>query len=147
MKEAERQKLQDTLHKEVMRKIVLLQSWLRVVLERRRFLRMRQAAIVLQVPLGVTQLLLLTNQLPLSNHTPCLQYHSLTWALSSLRPAGVPGALGWRCRGAVLPCASRQPGEGTGRENATSSRRGEFVFCKPCSEAICNVRGKGGAAV
>ncbi|XP_064030805.1 unconventional myosin-IXb isoform X2 [Pogoniulus pusillus] len=48
MKEAERQKLQDTLHKEVMRKIVLLQSWLRVVLERRRFLRMRQAAIVLQ---------------------------------------------------------------------------------------------------
>ncbi|NXP79478.1 MYO9B protein, partial [Ramphastos sulfuratus] len=48
MKEAERQKLQDTLHKEVMRKIILLQSWLRVVLERRRFLRMRQAAIVLQ---------------------------------------------------------------------------------------------------
>ncbi|KFQ17700.1 Unconventional myosin-IXb, partial [Merops nubicus] len=48
MKEAERQVLQDTLHKEVIRKIILLQSWLRMVLERRRFLRTRQAAIVLQ---------------------------------------------------------------------------------------------------
>ncbi|NXW55436.1 MYO9B protein, partial [Eurystomus gularis] len=48
MKEAERQILQDTLHKEVIRKIVLLQSWLRMVLERRRFLRTRQAAIALQ---------------------------------------------------------------------------------------------------
>lgn len=49
MKEAERQRLQDTLHKEVIRKIILLQSWLRMVLERRRFLRTRQAAVVLQV--------------------------------------------------------------------------------------------------
>ncbi|NXJ95003.1 MYO9B protein, partial [Corythaixoides concolor] len=48
MKEAERQILQDTLHKEVIRKIILLQSWLRMVLERRRFLKTRQAAIVLQ---------------------------------------------------------------------------------------------------
>uniref|UniRef100_A0A8C8S919 Myosin IXB n=1 Tax=Pelusios castaneus TaxID=367368 RepID=A0A8C8S919_9SAUR len=48
MKEADRQMLQDTLHKEVVRKIVLLQSWLRMVLERRHFLRMRQAAVTLQ---------------------------------------------------------------------------------------------------
>ncbi|NXF75634.1 MYO9B protein, partial [Sclerurus mexicanus] len=48
MKEAERQILQDTLHKEVIRKIILLQSWLRMVLERRRFLRTRQAAVVFQ---------------------------------------------------------------------------------------------------
>ncbi|NXY87892.1 MYO9B protein, partial [Alcedo cyanopectus] len=48
MKEAERQMLQDTLHREVIRKIILLQSWLRMVLERRRFLRTRQAAVVLQ---------------------------------------------------------------------------------------------------
>ncbi|NXS60163.1 MYO9B protein, partial [Brachypteracias leptosomus] len=48
MKEAERQILQDTLHKEVIRKIILLQSWLRMVLERRRFLRTRQVAVVLQ---------------------------------------------------------------------------------------------------
>nr|XP_056723553.1 unconventional myosin-IXb [Euleptes europaea] len=48
MKEAARQLLQDTLHKEVIRKIVLLQSWLRMGLERRRFLRMRQAAISVQ---------------------------------------------------------------------------------------------------
>uniref|UniRef100_A0A8C3RZA6 Myosin IXB n=1 Tax=Chelydra serpentina TaxID=8475 RepID=A0A8C3RZA6_CHESE len=49
MKEAERQMLQDTLHKEVIRKIILLQSWLRMVLERRHFLRMRQATITLQI--------------------------------------------------------------------------------------------------
>ncbi|XP_067329620.1 unconventional myosin-IXb isoform X1 [Anolis sagrei] len=48
MKEAARQVLQDTLHKEVIRKIVVLQSWLRMVLERRRFLRMLQAALTLQ---------------------------------------------------------------------------------------------------
>ncbi|KAM9265293.1 unconventional myosin-IXb isoform 2-T2 [Morus bassanus] len=48
MKEAGQQILKDTLHKEVIRKIILLQSWLRMVLERRRFLRTRQAAIVLQ---------------------------------------------------------------------------------------------------
>lgn len=49
MKEPERQVLQEALHKEVIRKIIRLQSWLRMVLERRRFLRMRQAAITLQV--------------------------------------------------------------------------------------------------
>ncbi|XP_066491862.1 unconventional myosin-IXb isoform X2 [Tiliqua scincoides] len=48
MKEAVRQVLQDTLHKEVIRKIILLQSWLRMVLERRHYLRMRLAAITLQ---------------------------------------------------------------------------------------------------
>ncbi|XP_064325926.1 unconventional myosin-IXb isoform X2 [Phalacrocorax carbo] len=48
MKEVGQQILKDTLHKEVIRKIILLQSWLRMVLERRRFLRTRQAAIVLQ---------------------------------------------------------------------------------------------------
>lgn len=68
MKEAERQMLQDTLHKEVIRKIILLQSWLRMVLERRRFLRTRQAAIVLQVSLRTACLLFLTN--PLKWHSP-----------------------------------------------------------------------------
>uniref|UniRef100_A0A670KFA6 Myosin IXB n=1 Tax=Podarcis muralis TaxID=64176 RepID=A0A670KFA6_PODMU len=48
MKEAVRQVLQDTLHKEVIRKIIVLQSWLRMVLERRRFLRAQQAAVTLQ---------------------------------------------------------------------------------------------------
>lgn len=73
MKEAERQILQDTLHKEVIRKIILLQSWLRMVLERRRFLRTRQAAIVLQVSLRIANLLFLTNTQTLSNNTPHLQ--------------------------------------------------------------------------
>lgn len=73
MKEAERQILQDTLHKEVIRKIILLQSWLRMVLERRRFLRTRQAAIVLQVSLRIANLLFLTNTQTLSNNTPHLK--------------------------------------------------------------------------
>ncbi|KAL2089837.1 hypothetical protein ACEWY4_014525 [Coilia grayii] len=48
LKELERQKLQDTLHKEVMRKIIFLQRWFRAKLERRHFERMRQAAVLLQ---------------------------------------------------------------------------------------------------
>ncbi|KAK1152491.1 hypothetical protein AOXY_G31171 [Acipenser oxyrinchus oxyrinchus] len=48
MKEAERQRLQDTLHKEVIRKIIFLQRWFRAQLERRHYLRMRQAAITVQ---------------------------------------------------------------------------------------------------
>lgn len=52
LKETERQALQETLHREVVRKILLLQSWFRGVLERRHFLQMRQAAITIQVPQG-----------------------------------------------------------------------------------------------
>ncbi|KAM7141929.1 unconventional myosin-IXb isoform 9-T9 [Molossus nigricans] len=48
LKETERQALQETLHREVLRKILLLQSWFRMVLERRHFLQMRQAAITIQ---------------------------------------------------------------------------------------------------
>ncbi|XP_041086330.1 unconventional myosin-IXb-like isoform X10 [Polyodon spathula] len=48
MKEAERQRLQDTLHKEVIRKIVFLQRWFRAQLERRHYQRMRQAAATIQ---------------------------------------------------------------------------------------------------
>ncbi|XP_039099240.1 unconventional myosin-IXb isoform X3 [Hyaena hyaena] len=48
LKETERQALQETLHREVVRKIRLLQSWFRMVLERRHFLQMRQAAITIQ---------------------------------------------------------------------------------------------------
>lgn len=73
MKEAERQILQETLHKEVIRKIILLQSWLRMVLERRRFLRTRQAAIVLQVSLRIANLFFLKrNKLPTPSNIPHL---------------------------------------------------------------------------
>uniref|UniRef100_A0A4W2DHI5 Uncharacterized protein n=1 Tax=Bos indicus x Bos taurus TaxID=30522 RepID=A0A4W2DHI5_BOBOX len=48
LKETERQALQETLHQEVVRKILMLQSWFRMVLERRHFLQMRQAAITIQ---------------------------------------------------------------------------------------------------
>ncbi|XP_036997847.2 unconventional myosin-IXb isoform X6 [Artibeus jamaicensis] len=48
LKETERQALQATLHREVVRKILLLQSWFRMVLERRHFLQMRRAAVTLQ---------------------------------------------------------------------------------------------------
>uniref|UniRef100_A0A671YS92 Myosin IXB n=1 Tax=Sparus aurata TaxID=8175 RepID=A0A671YS92_SPAAU len=48
LKELERQKLQDTLHKDVMRKIIFLQRWFRARLQRKEFLDMRQAAILIQ---------------------------------------------------------------------------------------------------
>ncbi|XP_038571796.1 unconventional myosin-IXb isoform X3 [Micropterus salmoides] len=48
LKELERQQLQDTLHKEVMRKIIFLQRWFRAHLQRKEFLDMRQAAILIQ---------------------------------------------------------------------------------------------------
>ncbi|XP_060783077.1 unconventional myosin-IXb isoform X2 [Neoarius graeffei] len=48
LKETERQKLQDTLHKEVMRRIVLLQHWFRACLTRKHFLMKKRAIIILQ---------------------------------------------------------------------------------------------------
>uniref|UniRef100_A0A3Q3FHY3 Myosin IXB n=1 Tax=Labrus bergylta TaxID=56723 RepID=A0A3Q3FHY3_9LABR len=48
LKELERQQLQDTLHKDVMRKIIYLQRWFRAHLLRKDFLDMRQAAILIQ---------------------------------------------------------------------------------------------------
>uniref|UniRef100_A0A3P8RR82 Myosin IXB n=1 Tax=Amphiprion percula TaxID=161767 RepID=A0A3P8RR82_AMPPE len=48
LKELERQQLQDMLHKDVMRKIIFLQRWFRARLQRREFLDMRQAAILIQ---------------------------------------------------------------------------------------------------
>uniref|UniRef100_UPI0037E7631F unconventional myosin-IXb isoform X3 n=1 Tax=Semicossyphus pulcher TaxID=241346 RepID=UPI0037E7631F len=48
LKELERQQLQDTLHKDVMRKIIYLQRWFRARLQRKEFLDMRQAATLIQ---------------------------------------------------------------------------------------------------
>ncbi|XP_075944090.1 unconventional myosin-IXb isoform X1 [Anarhichas minor] len=48
LKELERQQLQDTLHKDVMHKIIFLQRWFRGRLQRKEFLDMRQAAILIQ---------------------------------------------------------------------------------------------------
>ncbi|XP_074523656.1 unconventional myosin-IXb isoform X3 [Halichoeres trimaculatus] len=48
LKELERQQLQDTLHKDVMRKIIYLQRWFRARLQRKEFLDMRRAAILIQ---------------------------------------------------------------------------------------------------
>uniref|UniRef100_A0A671SGJ1 Unconventional myosin-IXb-like n=1 Tax=Sinocyclocheilus anshuiensis TaxID=1608454 RepID=A0A671SGJ1_9TELE len=48
LKELERQKLQDILHKDVMRKIIFLQHWFRAKIERMEFVRMREAAILIQ---------------------------------------------------------------------------------------------------
>uniref|UniRef100_A0A8C2IZW6 Myosin IXB n=1 Tax=Cyprinus carpio TaxID=7962 RepID=A0A8C2IZW6_CYPCA len=49
LKELERQKLQDILHKDVMCKIIFLQHWFRAKIERMEFVRMREAAILIQV--------------------------------------------------------------------------------------------------
>ncbi|RMB94501.1 hypothetical protein DUI87_29312 [Hirundo rustica rustica] len=48
MKERERQLLQDLLHREVLRRITLLQRWFRSLLCRRQFLSLRHAAISIQ---------------------------------------------------------------------------------------------------
>ncbi|XP_076879856.1 unconventional myosin-IXAa isoform X2 [Brachyhypopomus gauderio] len=48
LREVERQKLQDLLHQEVLRRIVCLQRRFRALLERQNFVRMRQAASVVQ---------------------------------------------------------------------------------------------------
>ncbi|XP_058250213.1 unconventional myosin-IXb-like isoform X2 [Hemibagrus wyckioides] len=48
LKEMERQKLQDTLHKEVMRRILLLQRWFRACLARKHFLLKKRAIIIVQ---------------------------------------------------------------------------------------------------
>uniref|UniRef100_A0A672LCU3 Unconventional myosin-IXa-like n=1 Tax=Sinocyclocheilus grahami TaxID=75366 RepID=A0A672LCU3_SINGR len=49
LREAERQRLQDLLHQEVLRRIINLQRRFRALLERRNFLRMRQSACQIQV--------------------------------------------------------------------------------------------------
>ncbi|XP_070619064.1 unconventional myosin-IXa isoform X6 [Erythrolamprus reginae] len=48
MKEQGRQLLQGLLHEEVLRRIILLQSWFRTMMYRRLFLSMRQAAVIIQ---------------------------------------------------------------------------------------------------
>ncbi|XP_050970103.1 unconventional myosin-IXAa isoform X5 [Labeo rohita] len=48
LRETERQRLQDLLHQEVVRRIINLQRRFRALLERRNFLRMRQAACQIQ---------------------------------------------------------------------------------------------------
>ena len=49
LREAERQQLQASLHREVLRLIVMLQRQFRARSERKQFLRMREAAICIQV--------------------------------------------------------------------------------------------------
>lgn len=148
MKEAERQILQDTLHKEVIRKIILLQSWLRMVLERRRFLRMRQAAIVLQVSENYQPYFPNKRTNKFCHVTlPPLRQLCLTLETPLCRSAGAHAVSGWLCRGTTLPWRSRRPGGGTGSRNASCSSGGGFVSCRPWSGGTCSVRGKGEEAM
>uniref|UniRef100_A0A8D0GXQ6 Myosin IXA n=1 Tax=Sphenodon punctatus TaxID=8508 RepID=A0A8D0GXQ6_SPHPU len=48
LKELERQLLQDLLHQEVLRRIILLQRWFRAVLHRRHFLNLQRATVIIQ---------------------------------------------------------------------------------------------------
>ncbi|KAI7790960.1 putative unconventional myosin-IXb [Triplophysa rosa] len=48
LKELERQKLQDILHKDVMHKIIFLQRWFRAKMQWWEFIRMREAAVLIQ---------------------------------------------------------------------------------------------------
>lgn len=49
MRECEKLKLDYRLHQQIMASIVVLQRWFRVLIERRRFLRLREAVTTLQV--------------------------------------------------------------------------------------------------
>lgn len=53
LREAERQRLQAELHREVLRLIVMLQQRFRARLERKQFVRMREAAVCIQVNLSI----------------------------------------------------------------------------------------------
>ncbi|XP_042136990.1 unconventional myosin-IXa isoform X9 [Peromyscus maniculatus bairdii] len=48
LKEHERQHLQDLLHQEVLRRIIVLQQWFRVLICRQQFLHLRQASVIIQ---------------------------------------------------------------------------------------------------
>ncbi|XP_072544619.1 unconventional myosin-IXb isoform X2 [Salminus brasiliensis] len=48
LKEVDRQKLQETLHREVMRRILILQRWFRACLTRKHFLMKKKAIVTLQ---------------------------------------------------------------------------------------------------
>lgn len=66
LREGERQQLQALLHSEVLRLIVMLQRRFRAQLERKQFVRMREAAICIQVQCWSSSLMLLHfNILPL----------------------------------------------------------------------------------
>lgn len=113
LKETQRQALQETLHREVVRKILLLQSWFRMVLERRHFLQTRRAAILIQVPGGPAgrgaRVAGVTRTQPLN-------------APSTLRPAGGPTASAGHWRGRRRPCSSRPRGGATGSGQPTGAR-------------------------
>lgn len=49
LRESEKVKLDYRLHQQIMASIVAIQRWTRAVLERRRFLRLREAVILIQV--------------------------------------------------------------------------------------------------
>uniref|UniRef100_A0A673YMM8 Myosin IXB n=1 Tax=Salmo trutta TaxID=8032 RepID=A0A673YMM8_SALTR len=78
LKELERQQLQDTLHKDVMHKIIFLQRWFRARLERRWYLEMRQAAILIQVSCVITLPLCSTITLSVQKRHRC-QFKDITF--------------------------------------------------------------------
>lgn len=53
LKEKERQQLQDTLNKEVMHRIIILQRWFRGCLLRLHFLQKKDATVIIQVTVTV----------------------------------------------------------------------------------------------
>uniref|UniRef100_A0A673BIN0 Myosin IXB n=1 Tax=Sphaeramia orbicularis TaxID=375764 RepID=A0A673BIN0_9TELE len=62
LKEPERQLLQDMLHKDVMQKIIFIQHWFKARLQRKEFLDMREAAILIQVNMQLQYYFMLISQ-------------------------------------------------------------------------------------
>lgn len=91
MKELERQQLRDTLHKDVMRKIIFLQRWFRARLQRKEFLDMREAAILIQVNKDYVNVLRIYKRVPILAFRRELKYN-----IDLACPVPCPPQFSWR---------------------------------------------------
>ena len=104
-----------------MRKILLLQSWFRMVLERRHFLQMRRAAVTIQVLRGPVG--------PGAGVAGVSPSQPLN-APSTLRPAGGPTASAGHWRGRRQRCPSRPRGGAAGSGQPTNCRDRASSACR-----------------
>ncbi len=96
LRETEKLLLDDTLHRAIMTRIINIQRWMKATLDRRRYVRMKSACIVIQVPLMFS--LLVTNAqctvLPISARNRCESLcisEQGIWSLSSQNKSYVWG--------------------------------------------------------
>lgn len=102
-----------------------------MVLERRHFLQMRQAAITIQVPRG-----------PCDGSGSCLRPSQSLNARSTRRPAGGPTASDGHWKGHRPPCTSRLRGGATGNGWPTGVVGRALSACRASAGVTFSARGK-----